>query len=102
MWAFTGRDRPSFAITPKENQESVWDYPRPPAIIADPRLVRILHEGQVIAETRRAVRILETASPPTFYIPHDDVRMELLERTGGASAASETSLLSKVRHNSCC
>jgi uncharacterized protein (DUF427 family) len=51
----------------------------------DSRLVRVLHEGEVIAETRNAVRILETASPPTFYLPPDDVRIDLLERARGAS-----------------
>lgn len=84
-WQHRGDGRPEWAIEPGPGQESVWDYPRPPAIAADSRLVRILHEGDVIAETRRAVRILETASPPTFYIPPDDVRTEWLERTGGAS-----------------
>lgn len=45
----------------------------------------MLHDGDVIAETRSAVRVLETASPPTFYLPPADVRTELLERAPGAS-----------------
>ena len=28
MWQFRGQQRPSFAIEPKDGQESVWDYPR--------------------------------------------------------------------------
>jgi uncharacterized protein (DUF427 family) len=32
----------------------------------------------VIAESDRAVRVLETASPPTIYVPAADVRTDLL------------------------
>jgi uncharacterized protein (DUF427 family) len=32
-----------------------------------------------------ALRVLETASPPTFYLPPPDVRMELLRPASGAS-----------------
>ena len=58
--------------------ESVWDYPRPPAMREDDRDVRVECAGQVVAETRRAVRVLETSHPPVFYIPPQDVRTELL------------------------
>ncbi|MER5572852.1 DUF427 domain-containing protein [Streptomyces massasporeus] len=58
--------------------ESVWDYPRPPVIRADDRHVRVECAGQVVAETRRAVRVLETSHPPVFYISPQDVRTELL------------------------
>jgi uncharacterized protein (DUF427 family) len=34
--------------------------------------------GEVIADTRRSVRVLETSHPPVFYIPPDDIRMDLL------------------------
>jgi uncharacterized protein (DUF427 family) len=46
-------------------------------------LIRV--EGTVIADTRAALRVLETASPPTFYLPLSDVRMELLRPASGAS-----------------
>jgi uncharacterized protein (DUF427 family) len=36
-----------------------------------------------VAESDRAVRVLETASPPTIYVPPDDVRTELLESAEG-------------------
>jgi uncharacterized protein (DUF427 family) len=67
--------KPSAEARPKE---SVWDYPRPPRIEALDRRVRIEHGGEVIAESDRAVRVLETASPPTVYIPAEDVRTDLL------------------------
>ena len=84
-WAHTGGGRPDFAETPGPGQESVWDYPRPPAVVPDSRQVIVRAEGEELARTRRAVRILETASPPTFYIPVDDVRIELMRPASGSS-----------------
>jgi uncharacterized protein (DUF427 family) len=63
--------------------ESVWDYPRPPAVEAEKRLVRVLHEGRVIAESERGVRVLETASPPTVYLPPEDVEPGAIEPVEG-------------------
>ena len=58
--------------------ESVWDYPRPPRLEPTGRHIQVLFEGQVIADTRRALRVLETTHPPVYYIPSQDVRMDLL------------------------
>ena len=58
--------------------ESVWDYPRPPRVEASRRLVRVEFAGEVIAETTRAFRVLETSHPPVYYIPPEDVRGEFL------------------------
>lgn len=63
--------------------ESVWDYPRPPAVVPCERRVRVIHAGRTVAESDRALRVLETASPPTIYVPPEDVRAELLEPTEG-------------------
>jgi uncharacterized protein (DUF427 family) len=65
-------------IEPKPGQESVWDYPRPPRVEESGRLVRVEFGGQVVAETRRARRVLETSHPPVYYIPREDVRGEFL------------------------
>ncbi len=83
-WKNRGDARPPFAIEPGPGQESVWDYPRPPRLELDPRLVRVLYRGTVIAETRRAYRVLETASPPTFYLPPEDVKVPLVAATGSS------------------
>ena len=58
--------------------ESVWDYPRPPRV--EPSAARVVVEldGQVLADTRRSLRVLETSHPPVFYIPAADVRVERL------------------------
>lgn len=84
-WTHRGGARPSWAVEPGPGQESVWDYPRPPRLDPDSRLVRVIHAGIVIAETRRATRVLETASPPVFYLPPEGVRTELLVPGRGAS-----------------
>ncbi|NIR42743.1 MAG: DUF427 domain-containing protein [Gemmatimonadetes bacterium] len=78
-WNYRGDRRPDFAEEPGPGQESVWDYPRPPRVEPDARLVRVVCAGTSIAETRNTFRVLETASPPAFYLPPDDVRMEHLE-----------------------
>ena len=43
------------------------------------RRVRVLLDGEVLAESVRAVGLFETALPPRWYLPVEDVRMELLE-----------------------
>lgn len=78
-WKHTGASRPQFAVEPGAGQESVWDYPRPPRLQRDKRHVEVVAGGVTIADTRHAIRVLETASPPTFYLPPEDVRMEYLE-----------------------
>ena len=84
-WIYYGQERPSFAVAPGSGQESVWDYPRPPRIDADAREVIVRVASVVVARTRRALRVLETASPPTFYIPRGDVAADCLQPAPGAS-----------------
>ncbi len=67
-------DRP----VPGPGQESVWDYPRPPRVEPVPERIRVLVEGITIADSTRAVRVLETGGPPVYYLPPSDVRRELL------------------------
>ncbi len=85
LWKWVGDRRPDFAIPPQPGQESVWDYPRPPQLVMDGREVIVKLGDSEIARTRRALRVLETASPPTFYLPLNDVRFELLVPVPGAS-----------------
>ena len=72
------RSHPPDRIEPAPWQESVWDYPRPPIVVPTDDLVRIIHAGTTVAETRRAVRVLETSQPPAYYLPRDDVSADLL------------------------
>jgi len=66
--------------------ESVWDYPRPPALEHCAREVRVELGGCLLARSSCAWRVLETSHPPTIYIPPNDVRMEAL----APSAAPQT------------
>lgn len=61
--------------------ESVWSYPRPPRVEASSRRVRVVFGCEVIAESSRAYRVLETTHPPNWYIPIEDVDMTLLLRS---------------------
>ncbi|MEY2447910.1 MAG: hypothetical protein QOH79_1386 [Acidimicrobiaceae bacterium] len=71
----------SARIEPAPGQESVWDYPRPPALERTTSLLRVEFGGVTIAETTSGHRVLETSQPPAYYFPPDDVAMELLVAT---------------------
>lgn len=64
---------------------SVWDYPRPPRVEPVPERVRVLVAGVTVADTTRALRVLETSHPPSYYIPAADVREELLAASSSTS-----------------
>ncbi len=68
-------------ITPGPGQESVWDYPRPPRVEPVPERLRVIIDGEVIADTTKGFRVLETAGAPVYYFPAADVRVERLEPT---------------------
>jgi uncharacterized protein (DUF427 family) len=76
--------RPS-RILPGPGQESVWDYPRPPAVESVPQRVRVVLAGVTIADSTRALRVLETSHPPNYYLPPDDVDRQRLEMAPGTS-----------------
>lgn len=84
-WRWRGTGRPPFAVEPGPDEFSVWDYPRPPCLVPDTREVVIRCGARGIARTSRALRLLETAHPPSFYLPWDDVARELLEPASGTS-----------------
>lgn len=66
-------------------QESVWQFPRPPIAELTSRRIRIIHRGVTLADTRAAVRTLETSHPPSYYFPQGDVDMSLLTMTNRTS-----------------
>jgi uncharacterized protein (DUF427 family) len=101
---FSGRiPRGVVPVVPGPGQESVWDYPRPPRIEPVPERIRVIVDGVPIADTVRALRVLETAGAPVYYVPRDDVRLDLLHASPTVShcewkgAASYWSLNDRAR-----
>ena len=62
-------------------QESVWRFPRPAFAEPSSRRIRIEHRGVLVADTRQAVRTLETSHPPSWYLPPADLTLDLLRRS---------------------
>ncbi len=85
MWKYTGHERPPFAERPNDGQESVWDYPRPPIVQPTTRSVVVRLGDVIIAKTSSGYRLLETASPPGYYVPKADVYWEHLVPVPGRS-----------------
>jgi uncharacterized protein (DUF427 family) len=54
-------------------RENVQAYPRPPALEPVPQRLLIRHGGVVAADTRRALRVLETHHAPSYYLPPGDI-----------------------------
>ncbi len=83
MWKYRGNRRPEFAVEPKAGQESVWDYPRPPVLVSDHRKIEVFSKDkELIALATTSLRVLETASPPTFYIAPDSLIRKLTPYPG--------------------
>lgn len=53
--------------------EWVWDYPRPPLVVPSYEHVVVELDGEVVVETRRSLRVLETSHPPVYYLPVEHV-----------------------------
>ena len=65
--------------------ERVADYPRPPALVASEQRIEVRTLGELLAQTQRSLKVLETFHPPTYYLPPEAVRLELLEPAAGRS-----------------
>ena len=63
---------------PENATESVWDYPRPPRLERTDRRLRVVHAGQLLADSTHAWRIVETSHPPVFYLPPEDIATQCL------------------------
>ena len=85
QWRWRGKVRPPFADTPAPGQVSVWDFPRPPALVRETRAIAVRWGDTLVAQTCHAWAVQETAHPPTFYLPLADVQSALLRPAGGGS-----------------
>ncbi|MEX2551944.1 MAG: DUF427 domain-containing protein, partial [Actinomycetota bacterium] len=65
-----------------EEDEEAFAHARDPdhriETLRSSRNVRVVSEGQVLAETNRPVMLLESNLPPRFYIPKLDCRLDVL------------------------
>jgi uncharacterized protein (DUF427 family) len=57
---------------PGPGQLSVWDFPRPPALVQWHEHVEVVLGGVTVAATDDAWCVLETSHPPTYYLPRRD------------------------------
>ncbi|TMA99696.1 MAG: DUF427 domain-containing protein [Deltaproteobacteria bacterium] len=57
----------------------------PITIEPNPKRVRVLFDGRVVADTTRALTLREASLPAVQYIPREDADMSLLERTAHKS-----------------
>jgi uncharacterized protein (DUF427 family) len=82
-----GRWRPPGVVpeATRPGQESVWDYPRPPRVEPATAHVVVRFGGAVVCDTTRALRVLETSHPPTYYLPVADWAPGALEPAAGGS-----------------
>jgi len=76
-------------IEPGPGQESVWDYPRPPRLERTTRRLRVVVDGETIADTTGGYRVLETSHPPTLYLPPSDVDTSRLVPARGRASVCE-------------
>jgi uncharacterized protein (DUF427 family) len=66
------------------SRENVQSYPRPPALQVVPQRILIRLGGMIVAETVRALRVLETHHAPTYYLPPADVQARLRPAKGSS------------------
>jgi uncharacterized protein (DUF427 family) len=65
-----------------EEDEEIFVHPRDPYkrvdVVASSRHVQVILGGETVADTRHARFLFETRLPTRYYIPPEDVRMDLL------------------------
>lgn len=75
-----------------EEEEPIVSHPRDPFSRIDVRRsarhVRIELDGHVLADSRRACMLFETYLPVRFYLPRDDVDMNLLRPSDTSTACA--------------
>ncbi|MFW6690954.1 DUF427 domain-containing protein [Streptomyces sp. MAR4 CNX-425] len=68
-----------------EEDEELPVGPRDPYhrvdVLRSARHVRVAVDGRPVAESRRPLAVFETGLPPVFYLPPEDVDLELFEPT---------------------
>jgi uncharacterized protein (DUF427 family) len=72
-----------------EEEEQVFAHPRDPYhrvdVVPSTRHIRVEIGGQTVAESRQPRLLFETGLPTRYYLPVEDVRMDLLQPTDSSS-----------------
>ncbi len=55
------------------------------AVEPSARRLRVMFNGEVVADSRSALLMYETRHQPVYYFPITDVRMDLLEPTDNST-----------------
>jgi uncharacterized protein (DUF427 family) len=65
-----------------EEDEPVVGHPHDPFkridVLRSDRRIVVTHHGELLADSRRAMALYETSLPTRWYLPQDDVRLDLL------------------------
>ena len=69
--------------------ERVRDYPRPPRLETSQDQIRVEALGEILVETQRSLRVLETFHPPTYYLPPEAMNQGLLVPAPGRPSFCE-------------
>jgi uncharacterized protein (DUF427 family) len=72
-----------------EEEEEVFVHPRDPYkrvdVMPSSRHVQVIIAGETVADSRRPSLLFETGLPVRYYLPVEDVRMDLLQGTDTSS-----------------
>ena len=69
--------------------ERVRDYPRPPRLETSQDQIRVEALGEILVETQRSLRVLETFHPPTYSLPPEAMNQGLLVPAPGRPSFCE-------------
>jgi uncharacterized protein (DUF427 family) len=75
-----------------EEDEEVFVHPRDPYhridVLQSSRQIRVVLNGETVAETTNARFLFETTLPVRYYIPKSDVRLDLFEESDSVTACA--------------
>ena len=66
-------------------EENVWDYPRPAICQKHIGDIEVIVDSVTVAKTNKAMRVIETSHPPTYYFPSSDVNINILKKNNNTS-----------------
>ena len=85
MWTFTWDGRVQWFEEAAEVFVHARDTTKRVDVLPSGRHVRVEIAGEVVAESRRPHALFETTLPTRWYLPADDVRMDLLQPSDAVS-----------------